>query len=151
MKKIFKLMLLPALVLPLLFTSCDEDRDSNPTLDLSHLAEGFVLNTPALAENNTYDLKSAKKLVLTCSQPNYGDAPYAVRYYAQVSLDPAPMILHPLKQSCRHTQRMQATWNLMHPKQTMLSYHSSRQPIQTQAFLRKCLFTSVFAESLAVL
>ena len=82
-------MLLPALVLPLLFTSCDEDRDSNPTLDLSHLAEGFVLNTPALAENNTYDLKSAKNLVLTCSQPNYGDAPYAVKYYAQVSIDPA--------------------------------------------------------------
>ena len=89
MKKIFKFMLLPALVLPLLFTSCDEDRDSNPTLDLSHLAEGFVLNTPALAENNTYDLKSAKNLVLTCSQPNYGDAPYAVKYYAQVSIDPA--------------------------------------------------------------
>lgn len=89
MKKIFKLMLLPALVFPLLFTSCDEDRDSNPTLDLSHLAEGFVLNTPALAENNTYDLKSAKNLVLTCSQPNYGDAPYAVKYYAQVSIDPA--------------------------------------------------------------
>ena len=88
MKKIFKFMLLPALVLPLLFTSCDEDRDSNPTLDLSHLAEGFVLNTPALAENNTYDLNSAKSLVLTCSQPNYGNAPYAVKYYAQVSIDP---------------------------------------------------------------
>ena len=81
-------MLLPALVLPLLFTSCDEDRDSNPTLDLSHLAEGFVLNTPALAENNTYDLNSAKNLVLTCSQPNYGNVPYAVKYYAQVSIDP---------------------------------------------------------------
>ena len=89
MKKIFKFMLLPALVLPLLFTSCDEDRDSNPTLDLSHLANGFVLNTPALAENNTYDLNSAKNLVLTCSQPNYGNAPYAVKYYAQVSIDPA--------------------------------------------------------------
>ena len=88
MKKIFKFMLLPALVLPLLFTSCDEDRDSNPTLDLSHLAEGFVLNKPALAENNTYDLNSAKSLVLTCSQPNYGNAPYAVKYYAQVSIDP---------------------------------------------------------------
>lgn len=88
MKKIFKFMLLPALVLPLLFTSCDEDRDSNPTLDLSHLAEGFVLNTPALAENNTYDLNSAKNLVLTCSQPNYGNVPYAVKYYAQVSIDP---------------------------------------------------------------
>ena len=82
-------MLLPALVLPLLFTSCDEDRDSNPTLDLSHLAEGFVLNTPALAENNTYDLKSAKNLVLTCSQPNYGGVPYSMTYYAQVSIDPA--------------------------------------------------------------
>ena len=82
-------MLLPALVLPLLFTSCDEDRDSNPTLDLSHLAEGFVLNTPALAENNTYDLNSAKNLVLTCSQPNYGGVPYSVTYYAQVSIDPA--------------------------------------------------------------
>ena len=81
-------MLLPALVLPLLFTSCDEDRDSNPTLDLSHLAEGFVLNTPALAENNTYDLNSAKNLVLTCSQTNYGNVPYAVKYYAQVSIDP---------------------------------------------------------------
>ena len=89
MKKIFKFMLLPALVLPLLFTSCDEDRDSNPTLDLSHLADGFVLNTPALAENNTYDLSSAKNLVLTCSQPNYGGVPYSVTYYAQVSIDPA--------------------------------------------------------------
>ena len=88
MKKIFKFMLLPALVLPLLFTSCDDDRDSNPTLDLSHVADGFVLNTPALAENNTYDLKSAKSLKLTCSQPNYGGIPYVVRYYVQVSIDP---------------------------------------------------------------
>ena len=98
MKKIFKFMLLPALVLPLLFTSCDEDRDSNPTLDLSHLAEGFVLNTPALAENNTYDLNSAKNLVLTCSQPNYGGVPYPVKYYAQVSINPAfvsdPTVTH---------------------------------------------------------
>lgn len=98
MKKIFKFMLLPALVLPLLFTSCDEDRDSNPTLDLSHLAEGFVLNTPALAENNTYDPYYAKKLVLTCSQPNYGGVPYPVKYYAQVSINPAfvsdPTVTH---------------------------------------------------------
>ncbi len=98
MKKIFKFMLLPALVLPLLFTSCDEDRDSNPTLDLSHLAEGFVLNTPALAENNTYDPYYAKNLVLTCSQPNYGGVPYPVKYYAQVSIDPAfvsdPTVTH---------------------------------------------------------
>ena len=98
MKKIFKFMLLPALVLPLLFTSCDEDRDCNPTLDLSHLAEGFVLNTPALAENNTYDPYYAKNLVLTCSQPNYGGVPYPVKYYAQVSINPAfasdPTVAH---------------------------------------------------------
>lgn len=89
MKKIFKFMLLPALVLPLLFTSCDDDRDSNPTLDLSHVADGFVLNTPAVAENNTYDLISAKSLRLTCSQPNYGGVPYSMRYYVQVSIDSA--------------------------------------------------------------
>lgn len=89
MKKIFKFMLLPALVLPLLFTSCDDDRDSNPTLDLSHVADGFVLNTPAVAENNTYDLISAKSLRLTCSQPNYGGVPYSMKYYVQVSIDPA--------------------------------------------------------------
>ena len=88
MKKIYKFMLLPAMVLPLLFTSCDDDRDSNPTIDLSHVDEEFVLNTPALAENNTYDLVSAKTLNLTCTQPNYGGAPYGVEYYVQVSIDP---------------------------------------------------------------
>ena len=78
MKKIFfKLMLLPAMVLPLLFTSCSDDNDSNPTLDLSHAADGFVLNTPAYAENNTYDLASANNLTLTCSQPNYGRRAFA--------------------------------------------------------------------------
>ncbi len=87
MKKIFQWMLMPALVLPLLFTSCSDDNDSNPTLDLSHAADGFVLNTPAYAENNTYDLASASSLTLTCSQPNYGGIPYVVRYYVQVALD----------------------------------------------------------------
>lgn len=80
-------MLLPAMVLPLLFTSCSDDNDSNPTLDLSHAADGFVLNTPAYAENNTYDLASANNLTLSCSQPNYGGIPYVVRYYVQVALD----------------------------------------------------------------
>ncbi len=78
---------MPALVLPLLFTSCSDDNDSNPTLDLSHAADGFVLNTPAYAENNTYDLASASSLTLTCSQPNYGGIPYVVRYYVQVAID----------------------------------------------------------------
>ena len=80
-------MLLPAMVLPLLFTSCSDDNDSNPTLDLSHAADGFVLNTPAYAEKNTYDLASANNLTLSCTQPNYGGIPYVVRYYVQVALD----------------------------------------------------------------
>ncbi len=69
------------------FTACGEDDDDNPTLDLSHVEEGFVLNVPANAENNTYDLVNSTSLELTCSQPNYGGVPYAVRYYVQVSLD----------------------------------------------------------------
>ena len=87
MKNIFKLMLLPAFALPLVFTACDEDTDSNPTLDLSHVSEGFVLNTPAYAANNTYDLSASETITLTCSQPNYGGVPYAVRYFVQVAIE----------------------------------------------------------------
>lgn len=68
------------------FTACETDNDSNPTLDLSHVGEGFTLNTPANAQNNTYDLANAKSVELTCSQPNYGGMPLIVRYYVQVSL-----------------------------------------------------------------
>lgn len=80
-------MLLPALVLPFMLTSCSEDDDDNPTLDLSHVNEEFKLNTLADAANNTYDLVSANTLTLTCTQPNYGGVPYPVRYYVQASLD----------------------------------------------------------------
>ena len=73
-------------VVTLGFTACDTDTDSNPTLDLSHVGEGFTLNTPANAQNNTYDLANATSLELTCSQPNYGGMPLMVRYYVQVSL-----------------------------------------------------------------
>ncbi len=80
--------MLPLLVLPFLFASCDKDDDSNPTLDLSHVAEGFVLNTPSYA-GNTFDLAKSDGVELTCTQPNYGDGvPYVVRYFVQVSLDP---------------------------------------------------------------
>lgn len=82
-------MLLPAMVLPLLFTSCSEDTDCNPTLDVSHAADGFVLNVPTDAQNNTYDLVNANNLTLTCSQPNYGGIPYVVRYYVQVAINDA--------------------------------------------------------------
>lgn len=82
-------MMLPLMVLPLIFASCDTDDGSNPKLDLSHVSEGFVLNTPAYAENNTYDLVNSEGIWLTCSQPNYGGGvPYVVNYYVQVSLDP---------------------------------------------------------------
>ena len=89
MKSIYKLMMLPLMVLPLIFASCDTDDGSNPKLALSHVSEGFVLNTPAYAENNTYDLVNSEGVWLTCSQPNYGGGvPYVVNYYVQVSLDP---------------------------------------------------------------
>ena len=82
-------MMLPLMLLPLIFASCDTDDGSNPKLDLSHVSEGFVLNTPAYAENNTYDLVNSEGVWLTCSQPNYGGGvPYVVNYYVQVSLDP---------------------------------------------------------------
>ena len=70
------------------FTSCDKDIDSNPTLDTSHAKDGFVLNVPANAANNTYDLSSSEGLQLTCNQPNYGGVPYVTRYFVQVAIDP---------------------------------------------------------------
>ena len=86
MKHIFKAILLPALVLPLMLTSCEEDRDSNPTLDLSQASTPFTLNIPGNAVNNTYDLINAENVVLTCNQPNYGGIPYVTRYFPQVAL-----------------------------------------------------------------
>ena len=68
-------------------TSCSKDDDSNPTLDLSHAGEGFVLNVPANAANNTYDLAAAENVELTCHQPNYGGVPYVTRYFVQVAID----------------------------------------------------------------
>lgn len=67
----------------LLGTSCSEDRDSNPTF---HEAPTFVLNVPAFAANNVYDLKNSDVIVLTTSQPDYG-FPVATEYTAHVSLD----------------------------------------------------------------
>lgn len=64
-------------------TSCENDDDSNPTL---HVPESFVLNTPAYAQNNIYDLANAESVNLTTSQPDYG-FPAATIYEVQVSLD----------------------------------------------------------------
>jgi hypothetical protein len=47
-----------------------------------------VLNTPANAANNTYDLANSDYVNLTCSQPDYGGFPLATKYMVQVSIDP---------------------------------------------------------------
>lgn len=81
MKKILKSALLLMMGVVML-ASCDDDRDSNPTVNTP---TEFVLNTPALAAN-TIDLANSSAVVLTCSQPNYG-FPASVKYNVQVSLN----------------------------------------------------------------
>lgn len=88
MKKILFSLLVPAFFMGLM-TSCETDRDSNPTLDVSKASEGFHLNVPANASNNTYDLLAGEKLWLTAEQPNYGGVPYMTRFYVQVSNEEA--------------------------------------------------------------
>ncbi|MBQ8050901.1 MAG: SusF/SusE family outer membrane protein [Bacteroidaceae bacterium] len=83
MKKIFLSLLTLSMAL-FLVTSCDEDRDSNP---IFQEAPSFVLNTPAYAANNVYDLKNSEYVVLTTSQPDYGGFPVSTVYTANVSLD----------------------------------------------------------------
>ena len=73
-----------------LFTACEDDRDSNPTL-LERPSE-IVLNTPAFA-TQLYDLAHAKNIDITWSQPQLTDkgAPLAMNggglYMVQVSKD----------------------------------------------------------------
>ncbi len=80
MKKIFlsALLLISSMCI---FTACEDDRDSNPTLQEP---ETFVLNTPAYAASEI-DLASSKKINFTCSQPEFGYTA-AVTYQIQVSL-----------------------------------------------------------------
>ncbi len=66
----------------LVLSSCDSDRDSNPTLQTP---TKFVLNTPSYV-NGVYDLKEANTVLLTCSQPDYGFAA-PVSYAVQVATD----------------------------------------------------------------
>lgn len=82
MKKVINMLLLSVLSLPL-FTACETDTESNPTLNEP---TSFVLNVPSYATNNVYDLKNSKTLEITCSQPDYG-VPMATTYSVQVSLD----------------------------------------------------------------
>lgn len=83
MNKFFNILLLSALTLPF-FTACESDTDSNPVF---HEATEFVLNEPAYAANNTYNLGIAGTTVqLTCNQPDYG-FPVATTYAVQVAFD----------------------------------------------------------------
>lgn len=84
MKNIYRSLLLAAVACLPLFTSCDDDNDSNPTISFP---ETFVLNTPEFAANNVYDLPAATSVNLTTNQPNYGGWPAAVTYAVQISLD----------------------------------------------------------------
>lgn len=65
-----------------LFTACDEDNDSNPTVSNPTT---FVLNTPAIA-NAVIDLANSGKINVTCSQPDYG-FPASTDYSLEASLN----------------------------------------------------------------
>lgn len=64
--------------------SCDDDRDSNPTL---LTPATFVVNNPAVGEANV-DLEKSAAVNLTWSQPVFttGNAPVSVNYEVQVSV-----------------------------------------------------------------
>ncbi|TWV12511.1 SusF/SusE family outer membrane protein [Bacteroidaceae bacterium HV4-6-C5C] len=82
MKNLFNILFAVLFALPV-FTACNTDNGSNPVLNEP---DTFVLNTPAYAANNVYDLKNASTLELACSQPDYG-FPASTTYTVQVSLE----------------------------------------------------------------
>ena len=79
MKNRIKSALLVVMSLTLM-TACSDDNDSNPTIQSP---TEFKLNTPAL-ENTPIDLANSSKIMLTCSQPNYGYTA-SVQYTVQVA------------------------------------------------------------------
>jgi len=80
---IYSLLMLVAVGMT--FSSCSEDRDSNPTFNPNDV-KSFTLNMPGYALNNAYDLEHSEYLVLTTSQPDYG-FPVSTVYTVWVSLD----------------------------------------------------------------
>lgn len=82
MKNIIKSALLVVMSLTLM-TACSDDNDSNPTIQSP---TEFTLNTPVL-ENTPIDLANSSKIILTCSQPNYGYTA-SVQYTVQVATKP---------------------------------------------------------------
>ena len=81
MKNIIKSALLVVMSLTLM-TACSDDNDSNPSIQTP---TEFKLNTPALV-NTQIDLANSSKIMLTCSQPNYGYTA-SVQYTVQVATD----------------------------------------------------------------
>ena len=81
MKNIIKSALLVVMSLSLM-TACSDDIDSNPSIQTP---TEFKLNTPALV-NTPIDLANSSKIMLTCSQPNYGYTA-SVQYTVQVATD----------------------------------------------------------------
>lgn len=69
-----------------MMTACESDRDSNPTLQKP--ADGqLVLNTPAMAQNVTYDLENSENLVFTLGNlPDYGFPAYT-NYTLEASMN----------------------------------------------------------------
>lgn len=78
MKKIF-LSSLMLLSMALVFTACEDDRDSNPTLTQPST---FTLNNPV---NALVDLAQSTGIPFAWSQPDYGGWPAAVEYQFEVS------------------------------------------------------------------
>lgn len=67
------------LSMTLMFTACDDDRDSNPTLSQPTT---FALNNPV---NTLVDLAQSQGIPFAWSQPDYGGWPAAVEYQLEVS------------------------------------------------------------------
>ena len=67
------------LSMALVFTACDDDRDSNPTLVQP---TSFVLNNPV---NALVDLAESTGIPFAWSQPDYGGWPAAVEYQLEIS------------------------------------------------------------------
>lgn len=68
------------LSMALVFTACEDDRDSNPTLVQP---TSFTLNNPV---NNMVDLSASTGIPFAWSQPDYGGWPAAVEYQLEVSV-----------------------------------------------------------------
>ena len=67
------------LSMAIVFTACEDDRDSNPTLIQP---TSFTLNNPV---NTNVDLFNSTSIPFTWSQPDYGGWPAAVDYQFEVS------------------------------------------------------------------